>query len=180
MLSLFLSVIEDKAYVPVFEKIYEKYELDVFNAAFNIIQDHYKAEEASQNAWVSIARNIHRIDTSNESMLRSYIIKVAKNAAINLSGKRAEDIRHIDTYDPFPCITDIQEDLENDEAYAKIVGFIKSLPEIYFDVLSMHLLFGFSTSEIALSLGLKHSTVKQRLTRGKKLLRKVLEEAGIQ
>lgn len=76
--------------------------------------------------------------------------------------------------------TDIQEDLENDEACAKIISFIKVLPEIYFDVLSMHLLFGFSTSEIASSLGLKHSTAKQRLTRGKKLLREVLEGEGIQ
>ena len=180
MLSLFLSVIEDKAYVPVFEEIYEKYELDVFNAAFNIIQDHYEAEEASQNAWFSIARNIHRIDTSNESMLRSYIIKVAKNAANNLSRKREKDIIYIDTYATLPCTTDIQEDLENDEACAKIISFVRVLPEIYFDVLSMHLLFGFSTSEIASSLGLKHSTAKQRLTRGKKLLRKVLEEAEIQ
>ena len=179
MLPLFLLEITDEKDKLKAEKIYDAYNALVYNEAFGILQDHYDTEDASQNAWKSIIRNINSIDTSNEFMLTAYLLMIARNAAFSiLRQKRKNKTIDIDSLPDSLFLIDngIEEGLESKESYQKIVKFIKSLPEIYIDVLSLHFLFDFSTRQIASSLGLKYSTAKQRLTRGKKLLQLILKE----
>ena len=180
MLMLFLSVIDDEKNKLKFNNVYNAYHRHVYNVALEVLKNPYDAEEASQDAWFSIARNIDTIDISNEFMLESYLSIAARNAAYNVYRRKNKKIVYIDMDNLYDSKAsndvDAQEILEREESYQKIVKFIKSLPEIYIDVLSLHFLFDFSTRQIASSLGLKYSTAKQRLTRGKKLLQLILNE----
>lgn len=180
MLMLFLSVIDDEKNKLKFENIYNEYNNQVYNEALSILKNHYDAEDASQNAWFSIAKNIDKIDTSNTFMLKSYLSITARNAALNISRQKNKKNIYVDidnlSVNPILNGVGTQESLESEESYRKIVAYIKSLPEIYVDVLSLHFLFNFSTRQIASSIGVKHSTAKQRLTRGKKLLQLILKE----
>ena len=179
MLPLFLLEITDEKDKLKAEKIYDAYNALVYNEAFGILQDRYDAEDASQNAWKSIIRNINSIDTSNEFKLTAYLLMIARNAAFSiLRQKRKNKTIDIDSLPDSLFLIDngIEEGLESKEAYQKIVNFIKSLPEIYVTVLTMHFLLNLTTQEIASSLNIKPSTAKQRLTRGKKLLQLLLQE----
>jgi RNA polymerase sigma-70 factor (ECF subfamily) len=112
-------------------------------------------------------------------MLTAYLLMIARNAAFSiLRQKRKNKTIDIDSLPDSLFLIDngIEEGLESKEAYQKIVNFIKSLPEIYVTVLTMHFLLNLTTQEIASSLNIKPSTAKQRLTRGKKLLRLLLQE----
>ena len=179
MLPLFLLAITDEKDKLKAEKIYDAYNALVYNEALGILKDRYDAEDASQNAWKSIIRNINSIDTSNEFMLKSYLSITARNAALSILRQKSKNkVIDIDNLanNQISNDADAQECLESEESYQKIVNFIKSLPEIFVDVLTLHFLFDFSTRQIASTLNIKHSTAKQRLTRGKKLLRLLLQE----
>lgn len=179
MLTIFISMIDEQQDQSKFEKIYYEYHKDMLKIAYHITKEAYLAEEVVQDSLYTIAKNISRIKTYNAVMLRSYIFKLVKNAAINTTLRdrkilATEDIEIVD------ISLDVEEIVSENEAYNLIVRRIASLPSAYRDILTMNIVNGLSTKEIAILLNIKHSTVKSRLTRGTKMLKTILEEAGIQ
>ena len=181
MLSLFLMVIDDHKNDSKFEAIYNEYHDMLYNIAFGITQNHYDAEEVMQIALFAVAEDIENVKTDNIPMLKSYLYKITKNASIDLlrSKKRASSVLNIDDFLFVSADEDITYSIEGDEQYQQIVKCILQMPSIYRDVLVLHFLKEMSTSRISRILKRKHSTVKQQLTRGTKLLRAILREAGL-
>ena len=66
------------------------------------------------------------------------------------------------------------EDLEKYE-YKRVVEKISGLPESYKDVFLMYYVLGFSSNEIAEMFRISKSAVWKRLERGKKILKKELD-----
>ncbi len=181
MLSLYLMVIEDHENDSKFEIIYNDYHEMLYNIAFGITQNHHDAEETMQIALFAIAEDIANVKIDNIPMLKSYLYKVTKNASIDLlrSKKRASSLLNIDDFLFISSNEDISDSIEGDEQYKQIVTYILQMPSIYRDVLALHFLEEMSTSRIARVLKRKHSTVKQQLNRGTKLLRRILREVGL-
>ena len=71
------------------------------------------------------------------------------------------------------------EELDTAQAtYMDMVALITELPETYRAVLEMKALFGYSDKEIAKELGISQTAVSSRATRGRDLLRKIIEKEG--
>jgi len=60
--------------------------------------------------------------------------------------------------------------------YEAIVELFAQLPDTYRAVLEMRLLLGCPNKEIAKRLGISEAAVKTRISRGRELLRKLVEE----
>ena len=180
MLMIFLSIIDDPKDIPVFETLYDEYNVIVYNMALNISGNPYDADEAAQEAWVSIAKNIKRIRRDKEVLLTAYILKVAENSAKNVIRQKKRmlfisDIEECNT----PLENTVIDKVIGDEILQKVISFIKTLPVAYSDVLTMHYLFDQSARQIALETNQKYETVRKRLNRGTKLLRVFLEKEEI-
>ena len=67
---------------------------------------------------------------------------------------------------------------EGEDAYRRLVGLIRSMPQRYRRVLELKFVCEWSTKEIAHHLGLKEDAVKQRVSRGRELLMEKLREEG--
>ena len=181
MLSLYLMVIEDHENDSKFEAIYNDYHEMLYNIAFGITQNHHDAEETMQIALFAVAEDIANVKIDNIPMLKSYLYKITKNAAIDIlrSKKRSSSLLNIDDFLFISSNEDITSSIEGDEQYKLIVKYILELPSIYRDVLALHFLEEMSTNRIAKILKRKHGTVKQQLNRGTKLLRRILREVGL-
>ena len=90
-------------------------------------------------------------------------------------------IRHFEKIYEIPC-----EELPfwiisivKNEALMELVELFRQLPETYRAVLEMKLLIGYTDREIAPKLGLSETAVSSRASRGRALLRKLVEKEGL-
>lgn len=181
MLALYLSAIDDDGKRRTFEDIYRKHHDTMFAVALSLMKNTYDAEDALSNALLSIAKNIRRIKTDNEKMLKGYLCKVVKNSCLDILRIRRREMAFLNVDELYDLGLD--EDsinrLEGDEQYKEIVGMILKMPPTYRDVLVFHYLHNLSPKEIACVLCRPRNTVRSQLTRGTDMLREILRKAGI-
>ena len=82
MLSLFLAMIDSEDEKRRFTYICEKYNPKICHITFSILQNHADSEVAVNDTLYSIARSINSIPRDNDIHEKSYIYKIAKNAAL--------------------------------------------------------------------------------------------------
>ena len=177
----YLCLVDSQDERDKFKEIYDLYKNRMLYTANQILNDHHESEDAVHNAFIAIARNIHKIKEIDSPETSSYVLKAAKNMALNLArGKNKRDKQKTieDCVFAKSGVTTL-ESLCNDENYEIIKYCILSLDEKYRDVLSLRYLNELSIKEIAVSLGRKTSTVKQQISRGKRLLVAALVKEGV-
>ncbi len=177
MLLVYMAYIYDHKYDPVFERIISKYQAHMMQIVWDILNHREDCEDALQNAFFAIARNIEKLAGMDEPAVKVYVCKCARSAALNmrLDQQKRENIVPLEDY---MGVSDenIQKEYISRENYEQILQILRSLPDIYYDVLSMTYIYGMKPREIAISLGRPIETVKSRLQRGKAYLRQYLKE----
>ena len=160
------------------ETMYEKYKRKMYAAAKRILNDGDKAEDATQNAFVSIAKNMDKINIYDTDALEGYVIAIAKNEAYNIL--RAEDKAEL--YDEPPLEADPFSDVDakvfEKEVYEKIVEILRNMDDLYRSPIYLHCVMGYTVKETAKQLRRNEQTVKGQIVRGKKMIINKLKEAG--
>ena len=70
------------------KRFYLRYHKDVFAKAFALLHHHHDAEDAAQEAWRIIFKNIHTFPDEENETARATILTVAKYRAIDIFRKR--------------------------------------------------------------------------------------------
>lgn len=160
----------DKGENSKLEALYKTYRKRMYFAAFKVLKDPMLAEDAVHDAFIAIARNLDKTDSVDCVKTASYVIKAAKNTALNMLKKdSAAEVMYIDTID----ISSDERLLDRlcDQCDLEcIINAIMSLDEKYRDVLSLYYLNELTVTEIADVLSRKLTTVKQQLVRGRQKL----------
>ena len=131
-------------------RIYQTYKKLMLYAAYQILEN----QKDAQNAAYSIKRHQIRhggLDTSLDELR-----------------EKAGDV--------VPEEHSFLEQLTLKERYQEVVEAIRGLPELYREVLFLCYVEEYSISAIAKRLGRKEDTVRQQLSRGRKMLIKRLNE----
>jgi RNA polymerase sigma-70 factor (ECF subfamily) len=180
IMFIFLALINNENDRKKFEILYILYCKKMFFTANNVLHDEHEAEDAVHNAFLSIANNIEMINDAYSNNTLSYVITIARNAAIDLS-RQKKRIKYIDIDEDlhFDDTTDILDTITSEENFQSIVSIITNLPDTYRDVLYMHYVDSLSTREIASLFSKKESTIKKQVVRGKKLLVERIRKEGI-
>lgn len=169
MLTIILASIEAPSDKELFENIYNQYEKQMFYVANGVLRDEYLAEDACQIAFTRIAAHMDKLRNLDEKQTKSYLLISAKNAALDIVRKR-EKIKTIDINSLFNLqdINAIQE-MESIGNENYIIQILKMLPETYTDVMYLRFVVGMSEKEIAHLLSRKINTVRQQVSRGRKM-----------
>lgn len=176
MLMFYMSLIDNDDDRAKFEILYKNYKKRMVSVAFSVLRNREDAEDAVHDTFIKIARNMQSIGNPNSDETLSYVLKAAKNNAINLSQKNATRNKHIQL-ENVENMTDEQffDKLNIRENYEDVVKAIRSLNDTYNDVLFYYFVRGMKAKEIADLLGRSNSAVKQQIIRGKKKLLEILE-----
>ena len=164
------------------KRFYLRYHKDVFAKAFALLHHHHDAEDAAQEAWRIIFKNIHTFPDEENETARATILTVAKYKAIDIFRKRCrtedmtEDLEMADWETPISD-TVFSEICEKESAEI-LYSCMKEMDEKYTDILRLYYLQGISTREIAKLFSLKVKTVETRLARGRSILCQKLKEKG--
>ena len=145
----------------------ETYRDRLFAAAFQVCGNAADAEDAAQEALLRY--HISEKQFESEQHIRAWLLRVAINCAKNLS-------RSFFRRNTVPLET-YMETLEFDSGESQeIFREVMSLPEKYRLVIHLYYYEDYSVAEIGRILGLTESNVKVRLSRGRQLLKKSLQE----
>jgi RNA polymerase sigma-70 factor (ECF subfamily) len=171
MVVFYLALIDNEQDQLKFENLYNQYRKQMLSLAQSILHNTFDAEDAVREAFLGIARNMPSVNKiANETDIKNYLLKSAKNASLNILSKKKKRYQTVD----LDSVGEIPDDsfmqtLAAEFSYNDLVQVLRDINKDYFDVLYYHYVMGLTLPEVAKLLSRKLSTVKQQLVRGKKL-----------
>lgn len=171
MLSFFLAALETDEERQRFTEIYEQYHIQFESVAIHILKKQTDAEDAVQNAFMQVIRHFEKISEIPCNKLPFWLISIVKNESLMILRKRRKTVPLEDWEGTADAASDVAE-------YMELVALFTRLPESYRAVLEMKYLLGYGDKEIADHLGISEGAVRTRASRGRALLRKIVEKEG--
>jgi len=179
MLFVFLAMLETPEEKQQLTALYERYYKLMLNIAYDILHNGEDAEDAVQQTFLKLMPNLKKISDVTCHQTRNYLVIMVRRVCIDMYNEKKKIVQI-----PY-------EDLSEDEAgategdlveqmeFSELLRRVKSLPDIYGDVLYLMYCEDFSVKEIADSLEISVSAVKKRLERAREQLKAILlaEEA---
>jgi RNA polymerase sigma-70 factor (ECF subfamily) len=169
-----------------FEALVRDYGPRLLSVAKRVLRKDSDAQDAVQEAFVSVFRNIEKFD--GRSRLQTWLHRVTVNAALMKLRKRKRlDERSVEELMPsFTLMGRHKTDkpawgenphsaAEQEEARELVHEAIAQLPETHRDVLILRDIQEASTEEAARELGVSAGAVKTRLHRARLALRELLD-----
>jgi RNA polymerase sigma-70 factor (ECF subfamily) len=158
----------------------------MFSIAGSVLHNEYNAEEAVQEAFLTIARKMSKenneFETKSCEEISSLCGIICRGCAIDIYRKLKSKAAHIVDMDDdiisetVPISDDIVEYIISNAGYNKILEIISEMSDIYRDVLTLKLVHQYSNNEIASTLHITKRAVEMRFFRGKGILAEHLRE----
>ena len=157
-----------------FEQIVERHSRIMINKAYRMLKDYQKAEDAVQTTFTVMCMNIHKInlDPEDKSTL-CYMYMILEHRCLNIIRDNAK-YTYMDDEDYHKDIVFSVNPQEEVEAYIygeEFVQAIKTLSPKYANVLMLRFVHQNTMEEIAQILGISRENVRQRLHRGRQMLK---------
>lgn len=182
MLLTYLSIVETPEERSLFEQIYYTYRKQMFFVANGILDNEILAEDALQEAFMGIAKQITLFRDMPENNRKAYVLTAAKNAAINI-GKQEQRVNQLRTsFDEAYFVSYQDQVLDKQiyrETYQTLFAVISKLPTFERDILMLKYANNMNCAQIAIALGKKPSTIRKELSRARKALRDGCKKEGL-
>lgn len=155
-----------------------QYQHWVYNIAYGILGHHQDAQDAAQDAFVSVWENIHKFQF--RSRFSTWLYRIVRNKCLNVIDQRKRrktDPMEIDDSQPWvplDTVTPEQEVLRSEQSEILHTALGK-LKESYRTILILRELRELSYEEITEVLGCTLGRVKSRLHEARKALKAELE-----
>lgn len=148
----------------------------------SIVRDASVADDLLQEVMCRALQNYRGLQDS--SSLAAWLLRIAANACIDHFRKGGTRARFLDSWVrvesaalPEKNAVQFERKMEYAEMSACVQRFLEKLPASYQVVITLHDVEGLTNPEIAGMLGISLSTVKIRLHRARKRLRRILHDA---
>src|SRR5215207_2370695 len=161
-----------------FELLYERYHRRIHAYAFGMVKDHQRAEDVTQEVFVSALRRMRA--TERPIAFKPWIYEIARNACIDAHrrGRRGEEVsfdaderlssaehaRLVAAEPEPPAAVAAKQELDH------VVGAFGGLSEAHHQILVLRELEGMSYAAIAERMGMSRSGVESTLFRARKRL----------
>lgn len=171
-MMMYLSMIETTEDRAKFEQIYVKYRKLMFHVANKILNNPHDSEDAVQQAFVSIIKNIESISEVECHKTRSCIVLITERKAIDIIRTS-----HRDKVLPLnEDINGIEIPLPGDMGIADAMA---RLPGRYREILLLKFDNGYSNKELAAMIGVSEAGIRQLISRARKALEAELQKEEI-
>jgi RNA polymerase sigma-70 factor (ECF subfamily) len=161
-----------------FRHIVERYQGAVYNLAYRMLGDPEEAEDAAQEIFVRLYRQLGRYDP--ERKFSTWTLAIATNYCIDQLRRRRMQLVPLENIIPWARARDAGPEGEalSRESRDEVQRLLKQLPEKYRAPLVLRYWEDLSCAEIAEILGVPEGTIKTQIHRARKQLGKMLEQGG--
>lgn len=172
------SAISDEKQRNELEEFYKKYQNCFLNTAYLNLHNENDAQDAVQEAFQEIVRdpdNFFKVSPENRVRYMTAVIRNISSDMFNKMKKiQLEELDEDEAYDDNPFI--FEDNMIGKATDEDIKRFIKMLPALQHDVLTLRCLLGYSTAETAEKLNISRSAVKKRLHLAKEAVREYVRK----
>ena len=160
-----------------FEELIKLYEKQIYNIAYRIAMDPQDAMDISQDSLIKIYNNIKYFE--ERSKFSTWIFRIVTNSAIDYV-KKHRKVKLLSIEEGIAADknsgTTVDEELEKSENVKKVHAALEKIDVNHRAVVILKDIYGFSYSEISKILVINEGTVKSRLNRARKALKKQLSK----
>ena len=156
--------------------LYQKYKVPMFRICLRYAQDRAEAEDMLQDGFIKVYTDLHQF--RSDGPLGGWIRKVMVNTALMAIRKKKVLFSSIELEDIAEQVTTDEDVFATMNAKA-LTRIIQKLPTGYRVVFNMFVIEGYSHKEIAEQLNISVNTSKSQLSKGKAVLRRMLEKVII-
>lgn len=161
-----------------FVKIYKENYYFMYHVAYSILQHQEDAENAVQDAFVTLAETKEKYLRSDNKNIKGLCIIIAKNKALDILRKRKvmseESLENLVICDTIPQ-NQPEEAYLIEEEKDWLMKVIAKTPEMSRIVLELRYVYEYNIHEIARILGISRKTAETRLYRAKIKMREIIE-----
>ena len=180
---MFFMMFDDDDAHAKFERIYMQYHRAVWNRALVLLKNHHDAEDAAQETWYAVSKNLNAISEEDANTLKATLLTIVKYKAIDIFRKRSQHEDMTTELEVADWEAEVDDRLFSEicekESVHTILSCMQEMDERYTDILRQYYLQENTTREIARLFSMNVKTVETRLARGKALLCKKLKEKGM-
>lgn len=178
MISAALAIMENSNQINELQELYNNNINRFYSAALSISGNPNDAEDAVQEAFLSIAKNPDLFFGVEESKRLSYICAIIRNKSFDIVNKKKKtgELYQEQGYDMPDNSIPIDERVESKFTCEEIYDFIDTLPEGLKAALCLRIHNNMKISEIATALGISENAAKTRVSRAMKKVKDYLEE----
>ncbi len=171
---LLLATIEDEIDRSKLETIYNEYASTMYFRAFSILQNKADAEDAVQESFIKIYKNLDKISDAISSRTKSLVIIIAERTAIDFYRKRKK-LAETELDENIPVFG--YEGVYKGEN--RVIAEILKLSPKCREVLLLTSLYGYTFAQAGNLLDISEEAAKKASQRGKKKLELLCRERGI-
>lgn len=179
--------VSDKEFL---EELFNKYSAKMYYTAKKILINKEDSEDALQDTFIKIYKNIEKFRALSGDDLILLIIVYTRNAARDIQRKKnvalnrtAQAVTNSDDEEIYTDFCDpnafVEDIVINNERILQTANYIDSLPEKQRDVIIMKYRLNMKEREIAQVLGISETAVSSRVLRAKDGLRNILKNNNL-
>ncbi len=153
------------------EELYKLYEQKIYYVVFSILNNIQQAEDAVQETFISIYKNLEKTRHLNTEELKRYILRIAKNKAIDSYRKNKRHEILIEEYQRDS--TELAD--ENIEEWEQclisedqIDTLLTTLKESYKQIFKYKVFYDLNYQEISKLMGMTEVNVRKQFERARK------------
>jgi RNA polymerase sigma-70 factor (ECF subfamily) len=164
-----------------FEKLFAESRGKLFSIAFSVVRNKDSAEDVLQTSYIKAWNNFDSYDSSKK--FTNWMTSIVKNASIDSLRNKTRQLdtysleyfnRHTqenDTFDIVDSSANLEQNYEQKEFLSEVFEMINQLPDDLREVMN-HLIDDKSYAEISEQMKLPLNTIRTKVHRAKKILRK--------
>lgn len=163
-----------------FEELYHTYAKPLYGVAFAILHNREDAEDAVSTAFCTIFANIEKYEQKTCQEMKPLCVMICRNAAIDIYRKnmvRSGHVQLCEAEESLDRLSDVEESFFEKQDYKRLLNALQLLPDAYRDAMYLYYVEDCTTEEITKLLQISEAAFRKRIERGKKHLRKLLEES---
>lgn len=169
---IYLQVIETQADKSKFEILHEHYKGLMYHIAYDILRNREDAEEAVNDAFWKIAKNIIKISEPVSPKTRTYVVLVIESTSVDLWRKRQRCVETV----PLEDEPKIQVEYTGENRVAELI--LSLLPNDR-EILLLRYYQGYSLKETAKLLNITATAARKREQRAKERLEELCRKEGL-
>ena len=175
MLSFYLTILESDNDKNVFTALYNQYENAMYNIAYSILHDSYLAEDAVHDAFLKVIKYISDISDVKCNKTKALIVTIIKSTAIDIYRQRSRQTPVEDFLSEIIDTKELPLDLIiAEENYEELLSKLKNLKKEYLEIILLKYYYDLSGNEISGILCITDSAVRQRLSRARCEIKKII------
>lgn len=156
-----------------FAELVTRYKNLVYSVILRMVNDHEEANDLAQEVFIKVYKNLDKYNP--EYKFSTWIMRITTNLVIDYRRKKKQETISIDNMDVEPtCETTPEISYIKKEQSTIVNAAVKNLPDMYRIPIVLYHQQGLSYQEIGDIIGEPLSKVKNRIFRGRKMLKENL------